>query len=181
MLENVVERSLYDTMMLLAVAGLCPLERARYTTSDSSGIGRSECHRQISINFRALYRVRLARSGLTVSEDGSIVALHAAISDRLGNRIENCSLTSALSANEIKVEILAVGDAIKHYRASINLLNAQVLAHLRVLLALTQGSYADAHLDIILLIDATVALKDAFVDGAAWRPLTGSLVALVVT
>jgi hypothetical protein len=55
----------------------------------------------------------LACTCLTVCEDGTVVALHAAVCDGLGYLIEHGLLSNVLLSNKIKVELLEVKSSIQ--------------------------------------------------------------------
>ncbi len=99
----------------------------------------------------ALNRVGLASSGLPVREYGTVVALHAAVGDRLRDVIEDCGLIDLLVSHEVKAELLGVEATLQEDGPLVNL-DTFRSALLRVLLSLVEWSNTNAHFDVVFLI-----------------------------
>ena len=103
------------------------------------------------VNNGALNREGLARSRLSVGKYGSIIALHAAVRNRLGYVVEDGGLVYLFIAYEIEYELFGVESSLQVDRALIHL-NALALAQLRMLFLLIQRAHSNAHLDVVLLV-----------------------------
>ena len=95
--------------------------------------------------------MRLACSSLPVSENGSVVPLHAAVSYWLRDVIEDGGLVDLLVAHEVKAELLGVEATLQEDGPLVNL-DTFRSALLRVLLPLVEWSNTNTHFDIVFLI-----------------------------
>ena len=142
-LEDVLERPLDDALVVFDRFG-SPCLSVRHLLE----VVQVEV---LHVEDWALNRVGLAGSCLSVGEDGAVVALHAAVGDRLRDVIEDCGLINLLVAHEVKAELLGVEATLQEDGPLVNL-DTFRSALLRVLLPLVEWSNTNTHFDIVFLI-----------------------------
>ena len=102
---------------------------------------------------RALDRVGLARSGLAIGEDGTVVTLEAGVCDGPRNRLEQLRLLRILVGNVIERECLLVHSAVQD--DFLVLFNSQAQLYFRrwpsASLSLICWPYSDNNLHVVFL------------------------------
>lgn len=103
--------------------------------------------------------VGFAGTSLAVCKNCAIVTLQATLRDGFGYRVEDDSLVTVLSTDEIKVEVLAVHFPVAHESPGVDLLDDELLSSMACLLPVIERPDSDADFDVVLLI----CLKDRVV------------------
>ena len=142
-LEDVLKRSLDDALVVFDRFGGPGLSESHLLV-----VTHVEC---LDVEDWALNRVGLASSGLPVREYGTVVALHAAVSNRLRDVVEDCGLVDLLVSHEVKAELLGVEATLQEDGPLVNLDTFRSTL-LRVLLSLVEWSNTNTHFDVVFLI-----------------------------
>ena len=94
-------------------------------------------------------RESFSSSCLPIRKDCAVVALHATVSDGLGDVVEDCSLVHALMTHEVEIIFFLVNPLLHD---DLSLVDLQAFLPSVNLLSLVQRSDSDANLDIVLLV-----------------------------